>query len=149
MQDEILERTWAALPSAGGALAWAEQLAKMLAPERGQPDRDRLPLLLLLLGTWARRLATNGGPARAGAQDEAWPGQGAVPRGAGLDLYAAVARAQDALDHNANVRLTLEAMLLRMRGALRYQNLPAGPGPGPSSPPTEPAGAGAPGAGSP
>jgi len=146
MQDEVLEKTWACLPSAGGALTWAEQLAKMLAPERGQPDRDRTPLVLLLLGTWARRLATDGGPARAGAQDELWPGQRAVPRGAALDLYAAVARAQDALDHNANLRLTLEAMLLRMRAALGHRGTPAGPGLGRSAAPAEPAGAGARGA---
>ncbi len=146
-QDELLVHLWASLPSPAGALAWADRLAKTLAPDRARPDHDLTPLVFVLLGTWARHLAVDekGPLAPSGGEGSApWPGKGAVGRAASLALYAAVVEAQEALHKNANLRLTLEAMLLRMRRALGYTGSPAilrpsRPGAGPAL-----AGAGAP-----
>jgi DNA polymerase-3 subunit delta' len=112
-QEELLQRTWASLASPGRALAWAKQLADEY---RERPKRDLVPWVLLLLGAWARHLANpaagDEGPGGFGA------GRGQVSRRAALEVYGAVAGAQEALDRNANLQLALDAMLLRMRAAL-------------------------------
>ena len=127
-QDELLQQLWASLPSPARALAWADRLAKEISPDRARPDRDSTPLVFLLLGTWARHLAMQENDPLASSRDEGsapWPGQKTVSRTAALALYAAVADAQEALHRNANLRLTLEAMLLRMRRTLGYAGSPA------------------------
>ncbi len=142
-QDDLLQQLWSSLSSPARIVAWADRLAKEISLDRARPERDIVPLVFLLLGTWARRLATGGGTAPP-VEEVAWPGRGAVGRRAALALYAAVARAQDAVNRNANLRLTLEAMLLRMRAALGDQGSRGGPGPARPAAPPEPAGAGAP-----
>lgn len=115
-QEELLERTWSSLASPGRALAWARQLSDEY---RERPKRDLVPWLLLLLGAWARHLANP--PAGEDAPAGFGAGRGQVTRRAALDLYGAVAGAQEALERNANLQLTLDAMLLRMRAALAAQ----------------------------
>lgn len=127
-QDRLLRGTWASLASPARALAWAKQLHDEY---RERSRRELLPWALQILGTWARDLAVGapgpGGPAArapspvgASAAEEGGgiPGRGAVSRAGALALYAAVARAQEALERNANLQLALDAMLLRMRAAL-------------------------------
>ena len=128
-QDALLAGTWASLASAGRALAWARQLT-----DRYRDRRELVPWLLLLLGHWARDLARaassadEGGARAAVAPRERPTDRAGVPGGNNLPLrtalawYDAVAAAQAALEYNVNLQLALEAMLLRMRAALRGQS---------------------------
>jgi DNA polymerase-3 subunit delta' len=148
-QDQLLQDLWASLPSAARALAWATRWAKELAPDRARPEQDITPLAFLLLGTWTRHLAMPEDHARAssgGGGGAPWPGKGAVGRAAALALYGAVAEAQEALHKNANLRLTLEAMVLRMRRTLGDGGSPAALRPSPPQAGAVPAGAGGPAA---
>ncbi len=113
-QDAVLTETRASLASPGRALALARKLH-----EEYKGRRDLVPWLLLLLTAWARDLARPSAKAGAGAWVQ--PEQAPVPPRAALAFYDAVAAAQAALEHNANLQLALEAMLLRMHTALRGQ----------------------------
>lgn len=113
-QEEVLQGTWASLASPGRALAWAKQLA-----DEFKGKRDLVPWALQLLGAWARDLAS---PAAGdGSPSSVVLGRDRVSRQAALTFYAAVARAQEALESNVNLQLALDAMLLRMHAAFAGQ----------------------------
>lgn len=116
-QDALWRETWDSLASAGRALALAKKLY-----EEYQGRRDLVPWLLTLLAAWARDLARP--PAEAGAGAAARPAGDPVSLRTALAFYDAVAATQAALESNVNLRLALEAMLLRMHTAQRCQTIP-------------------------
>jgi DNA polymerase-3 subunit delta' len=118
---ELLEGMLEGLASAPAALARAEALDRMLrAQDRNQTEAFIDALGLFLRDVAVLRMRAEGiAPLNPSWADAASAWAAAAPIASILAIEDALRHARWALDHNANRRLTLERLLLRMREAMR------------------------------